>query len=321
MEANVSYLPITNENLDPLRTKANSLLVSVKWTPKPGILDDTASKTGDPKTWRESTVTAPVEKTLSILNIAKEASQDGALLSEEIHHTVSMVRRGLELGMYMSSLYTQHSGLETLMSHNKRGALTSQQQTEFREKYETASAIAIFVASYYIAWELLRYKTEEMSTVAMELEGIPEVSLLNPVRAIDCMLYYFATYLSKSGKVRTSMDFAKLTLSYFEKMVDEIKARSRSFKHVEIFAGKSYKLTDKEFHINGFEADLDQHVTSVEFNRVDIGEIVGNRDAKHMAKRLATRLVCYDPAVRKNPFMDLGGLPLVRMGYGEPGTG
>lgn len=320
MEANVSYLPITNENLTPFRAKANSFLVSVKWSPKPGILED-APQPGNVKTWRESTVTAPVEKMLSILNIAKEASQDGALLSEEIHHAVSMVRRGLELGMYMSSLYTQHSGLETLISHNKHGALTQQQQTEFREKYESASAIAVFVAAYYIAWELLRYKTEEMSTVAMELEGIPEISLLNPVRAMDCMLYYFAAYLSKSGKVRTSLDFAKLTLRYFEKIVDEVKARSKSFKHIETFASRSYKLADKEFHINGFDADLEREVVSVEFNRVDIGEIVGNRDAKHMAKRLVTRLVCYDPAVQRNPFMDLGGLPTVRMGYGEPGTG
>jgi len=322
MEANVSYLPITNENFVPFRAKANALLASVKWTAKPGLVDDAMpAPDSSSKAWRDSTTVSPIEKTLSILNIAKEASQDGALLSEEVHHAVSMVRRGLELGMYMSSLYTQHSGLETLITHNKRGALTQQQQTEFREKYETASAIAVFAAAYYIAWELSRYKAEEIGSVAMELEGIPEVSLLNPVRALDCMIFYYAAYLSKSGKVRTGLDFVKLTLLYFEKTVNEIQARARSFKHAEIFSGKSYKLADKEFHINGFEADLAHEVTSIEFNRVDIGEIVGNRDAKHMAKRLAGRLVCYDPAVQKNPFMDLGGLSLVRMGFGEPGTG
>ena len=50
-------------------------------------------------------------------------------------------------------------------------------------------------------------------------------------------------------------------------------------------------------------------------------EIVGNRDAKHFARRLTERMLSYDFTAKKNPFQELGGFMPVFMGYGIPGTG
>ncbi|MCB0458169.1 MAG: AAA family ATPase, partial [Flavobacteriaceae bacterium] len=60
---------------------------------------------------------------------------------------------------------------------------------------------------------------------------------------------------------------------------------------------------------------------SVEFNKVQFEEIVGNRDAKHFARRLTERMLSYDFTAKKNPFQELGGFMPVFMGYGIPGTG
>ena len=60
---------------------------------------------------------------------------------------------------------------------------------------------------------------------------------------------------------------------------------------------------------------------SIEFNKIEFEQIVGNRDAKHFARRLTERLLSYDFAAKKNPFQELGGFMPVFMGYGIPGTG
>ena len=59
----------------------------------------------------------------------------------------------------------------------------------------------------------------------------------------------------------------------------------------------------------------------MEFNRIELDQIVGNLEAKHGARRLAERLLCYDLETKRNPFEELGGFPTLRMGYGKPGTG
>ena len=59
----------------------------------------------------------------------------------------------------------------------------------------------------------------------------------------------------------------------------------------------------------------------VEFNKVQFEQIVGNKDAKHFARRLTERMLSYDFEAQKNPFQELGGFMPVFMGYGIPGTG
>jgi len=59
----------------------------------------------------------------------------------------------------------------------------------------------------------------------------------------------------------------------------------------------------------------------IEFNKIKFEQIVGNRDAKHFAKRLIERMLAYDFDAKKNPFQELGGFMPVFMGYGIPGTG
>jgi len=313
-----SYLPIDEGQLGQFTEKANFLMKKVKWAPDTGLFSKVEK---GKRKWRESSIRESVSEELSLFSIAQKLSKDPLLLTESVNHVLITVRRGLTIGMHISSLYTKFSGLENLITLNRRGGLAESQKAEFRQKYRTASAAALFSAAYYVVWELSGYRSDEVSAVNIDFRGMPEMVLAAPVRAFDCMIYYYAAYLEKTGVVHTEPDFIKMTLLYFQGIIDEIKNREASLKHQEIFASKSYKLVGEDFCLNGFEVVTGEHVAGVEFNRVDLSEIVGNRDAKHKARRLAERLLCYDKETRRNPMHDLGGLPTVRMGHGEPGTG
>ena len=41
---------------------------------------------------------------------------------------------------------------------------------------------------------------------------------------------------------------------------------------------------------------------SIEFNKIQFEQIVGNRDAKHFSRRLTERLLSYDFEAKENPF-------------------
>jgi hypothetical protein len=223
--------------------------------------------------------------------------------------------------MHLSRQYTRFSGLDQLIALNEKGGLTDSQKAEFRDKYYTASAIAAFCTSYYVVSELSGYKTDAVGNVQLDFAGIPEIALRNPVEALDCIVFYYAAYLERSGAVTGNDEFLKLTLLYFHSVIDEIELRRESFKYVEPFTAQTYLLQGSDFRLSGFDTDLSKEEVSIEFNRVELSQIVGNKSAKHMARRLAERLICYDAQEQKNPFFELGGLSPVTMGYGEPGTG
>lgn len=320
MESNLQAVPIEPQHLEPFNERADRLLASVKWAPRspyPWAAPASPSSTS----WRESTTPAPAPEELSLLRFARALSGNSVLLTESLNHALTVVHRALRIGMHLSRLYTRFSGLDQLVSLNERGGLTDAQKSEFRSKYQTASAIAIFSAAYYVVWELGTYKAEELGGVKVDFAGIPEVSLQDPVRAVDCLLFYYAAYLEKSGAVRTDLDLLRMTLLYFQAAVDEIKLREESLRFVEPFTSQTYRLQNSEFALNGFKVELNSPESSIEFNRVELSDIVGNRDAKHEARRLVSRLLCYDLQSKRNPVFDLGGLSPVSLGYGEPGTG
>lgn len=255
------------------------------------------------------------------MQLAKAVSQDPLLLPESVNAALTFLRRGLTVGMHLSREYTKFSGLDQLVALNSKGGLAELQKVEFRNKYQTASAIALFAAFSYVSWELAQYRREELVAVQIEVPPLPEVFLQDPVRSLDCAVYYLAAFAGKSGKVRSELEFVAAMREFAARVVEEIVRRADSFQHAESFTGQTYQLEQSEFHVEGFQPVTAEPRVSVEFQPVPLERIVGNREAKHQAKRLAERLLCYDPRTKRNPMFDLGGLPSVTMGFGEPGTG
>jgi len=319
MESSVSTIALTPEQLEQFSERASRLVASVKWQSKSDLFQST--KTISANEWRESSISQNITEELSLLKIAHIVSRDALLLTADVNYVLLAVREGLKIAMLVSKNYTKFSGLDQLIEQNARGGLADKQKTEFRSKYHTASAITVFVGAYYILWNLLQYKAEQVGAVKMEFTGLPEVSLQDPVRALDCLVYYQAAFLEKSGLVRTDLDFVKLSILYYQSVVDEIKLRVPALEYIEPYTAQNFKLQNSEFCLKGFEIELRGGEASVEFNRVELKEIVGNKEAKHDCRRLAMRLLCYDMKEKKNPFCELGGLASVTMGYGEAGTG
>ena len=320
MDTSTSWLPIKQEDLNEFTRQANGFLAKVEWQPKPGIMDDAPASSSTGPSYRESSLQTATTESVSLIRLGRQISNDEALLADDINHALHVVREGIKLGMHLSRLYTETSGLERLIDQNKRGGLAEPQKVEFRGKYVTAAAITVFGAAYYVASELADYKLEDLGNIGLDFQGVPELSLQNPVRSLQCMLFYYGAYLD-SGQVKTDLDFVKMTQLYFRAVVEELKLRESSLEYVEPFTTRSYKLEHSDFFLQGFEIDFKGAETSVEFNRVELTQIVGNREAKHGARRLVERLLCYDLETQRNPFVELGGFPTLRMGYGKPGTG
>jgi hypothetical protein len=151
--------------------------------------------------------------------------------------------------------------------------------------------------------------------------GIPEVSLASPIKGIACMLFYFDKYLSHPEMITSDKDVIDFTVVYFEGLISEIQLRISSLEYTETITDRTYKLENSEFAVSGWENVFEGTAQSVEFNKIQFEQIVGNRDAKHFARRLTERMLSYDFAAKKNPFQELGGFMPVFMGYGIPGTG
>lgn len=261
------------------------------------------------------------EDSTSIMKEAVRISDDRMLLSNTVSYILNSLRDGLCLGKHLSRLYEQASGLEALLLRNRQGSMHQSELPEFHDKLETAAAISVFAAAAYTQWRLAEHRIEEASSIKIQFGGIPEVILQRPSSATSSMLYYYGAYLERSGTVNSELDLLALSLLYFERMIEEVQLRKDAFHYTEFFTNNHYRLADTEFVIKGWETVAGAKVRTVEFNRIEWGEIVANRDAKHMFRRFAERLLCYDPETRRNPMLELGGLPAITMGDGRPGTG
>jgi len=314
-----SYLPITWADLDAYLLKwADPTLRAVSWKPAKQLR-------------REGKALAPLPvvgdlqstDTLSLLDLAREISGNGSLLNPDVNRVMNAIRDGLCIGLHLADAYAKRSGLDSLQEQNRLGKLSPAQLGEFNSKGSMRSAIAIFAASSYIVSDLSIYESGKVAGIKVDFGGVPETSLSQgPQKALMCLLYHFACYCKQeSGVVTNGLELVKLALLYFEAAMDEIHDKEGSFQFREPFTEASYKLEQSDFVVRGFDLVKRGATVSAEFKKVGFEEIVGNRRAKHQAKRTAMMICCYDPVRKKNPFLELGSFPMVRMGYGVPGTG
>lgn len=318
-----SHLPVNTEEFGEFQRRSNALLTSVSWKPMKRMNCGAPEKSSGVPAWSSTPVTDQVEQSTSVMKAFREIiSQDPLLLSEDANHILHALRDGMCLGLVLAKNYGKAAGLDVLSQQNARaGGLSGPHQAEFAEKNATMAAIGLFGMASYVVWKLSGYKSDEVSAIKMEFPGIPEVYLTNIHRAFDCAVFYYGFCIEKAGFAKTGLQALKLTDLYFEKMLDEIRNRISSLKHTDFFTRVSYQLHGTDFVIKGFEPVGSTISVSTEFREVRFSEIVGNREAKHAARRFAERLVCYDLVAQKNPFYVLGGISDVSMGFGKPGTG
>ena len=320
-----STFPIKQNELDMLRDEAVSYLKSIQWEQG----QRAKSKDKDAKDdsillylSRANSGTNMVETTSvskTILELKKRLLPDSIAIPLLLNQTLYAVQEGLTLGVWIKDSYSNASGLSSL--NERKATLDNLGKREYESKMHTATAFMLFSAAYNIIYNLKPYTSDDLSVMKQKFAGIPEVSLLSPLKGVACTLFYYDKYLGHPEIIKSDKDVADFTVVFFEALIDEIQMRKATLEHQETILDRTYKLEHSNFAISGWTNVFAGAAKSIAFNKIKFEQIVGNKDAKHFARRLTERMLSYDFSAKKNPFQELGGFMPVFMGYGIPGTG
>ncbi|KAA3621127.1 MAG: AAA family ATPase [Flavobacterium sp.] len=323
MEHNSTF-PIKKSELDALREEATSYLKGVQWDQSYKARNRDKDKKDDSillylskATGNSTSEVTSVSR--SILALKKRLLPESVAIPLQLNRALYAVQEGLTMGVWLKDSYGDSSGLSGL--NERKGVLDNAQRREFDSKQQTATAFMLYGTAYRILYDLKPVASDDLSVMKNKFAGIPEISLLSPIKGISCMLFYYDKYLNHPEIITSDADVVDFTVVYFEAVIAEIQLRLGSLEYTETITDRNYKLENSDFAISGWENVFEGTAKSVEFNKIQFEEIVGNRDAKHFARRLTERLLSYDFNAKKNPFQELGGFMPVFMGYGIPGTG
>lgn len=319
-----STFPIKQNELNMLRDEATSYLKSIQWE------QSQRAKNRDNDGKDESILlylsranngsnvsVTSVSKT--ILALKRKLLPESVAIPLFLNQTLFAVQEGITLGIWVKDSYYDASGLSTLAEN--KSALDNSGKREYESKMLTATAFMLFATAYKILHDLKPHASDDLSVMKQKFAGIPEVSFLSPLKGISCQLFYYDKYLGHPDIIKTDKDVIDFTVVYFEALIDEIQLRKSTLEYTDTIEDRSFKLENSDFTIDGWNNVFAGTAVSVEFNKIQFEQIVGNKDAKHFARRLTERLLSYDFEAKKNPFQELGGFMPVFMGYGIPGTG
>ncbi len=324
MEHNSTF-PIKKTELDMLRDEATSYLKSVQWEQgqrarnkdKNGKDDSILLYLSRANNGTNASELTSVSKT--ILALKKRLLPESVAIPIHLNQTLYNVQEAITLGIWIKDSYYDASGLSGL--NERKSALDNSGKREYESKMQTATAFMLFSMAYNVLYNLNAVASDDLSVMKQKFAGIPEVSLISPLKGISCMLFYYDKYLGHPDIIKTDKDVVDFTVVFFEALISEIQMRKSTLEYQETILDRTYKLENSDFAVSGWENVFVGAAKSVEFNKIQFEQIVGNRDAKHFARRLTERMLSYDFTAKKNPFQELGGFMPVFMGYGIPGTG
>lgn len=323
MEHNSTF-PIKLSELEALREEATSYLKGVQWeqgnkarSRDKEQKDDSILLYLSKANGTAATDVISVSKT--ILSLKKRLLPDSVAIPLHLNHALFALQEGLIMGIWLKDNYYDSSGLSSL--NERKSSLDNSQRREFDSKMHTATAFMIYGIAYRALYDLQNNASDDLSVMKNKFAGIPELSLMSPLKGVSCMLFYYDKYLSHPEIITSDKDVIDFTVVFFEAIIAEVQQRIGSLEYTETITDRTYKLEKSEFAVSGWENVFEGTAKSVEFNKIEFEEIVGNRDAKHFARRLTERMLSYDFITKKNPFQELGGFMPVFMGYGIPGTG
>ncbi|MDB9755659.1 ATP-binding protein [Winogradskyella sp.] len=323
MEYNSTF-PIKQSELDMLRDEATSYLKSMQWEQS----QRAKNKDNDAKDESillylsranngSSVNVTSVSK--SILALKKRLLPESVALPVHLNHTLFAVQEALTLGIWIKDSYYDASGLSSL--NENKSALDSSGKRQYESKMHTATAFMLFATAYKVLHDLKPHASDDLSVMKQKFAGIPEVSLMTPLKGVSCQLFYYDKYLTHPDIIKSDKDVIDFTVVYFEALINEIQLRKSSLEYTETIVDRTYKLENSDFAVSGWDNVFSGSAVSIAFNKIEFEQIVGNKDAKHFARRLTERMLSYDFEAKKNPFQELGGFMPVFMGYGIPGTG
>lgn len=323
MEHNSTF-PIKLSELNALRDEATSYLKGIQWEQGGKAKSRDKSKKDESillylSKANGTAVNEVISISKTILSLKKRLLPDSVAIPLHLNRALFALQEGLTMGIWLKDNYADASGLSTL--NERKSTLDVAQRREYDSKQQTATAFMLHGIACRILFDLKPVASDDLSVMKNKFAGIPELSVISPLKGISCMLYYYDKYMSHPEIITSDEEVTNFTVVFFETLISEIQQRLSTFEYTETVTDRTYKLEKSEFSISGWENVFEGMAVSVEFNKIRFEEIVGNRDAKHFARRLTERMMSYDFVAKMNPFQELGGFMPVFMGYGIPGTG
>lgn len=323
MEHNSTF-PIKETELESLRNEASSYLKGIQWEQGGKAKrrdrdqkDDSILLYLSKASGKATNQVISVSRT--ILALKKRLLPDSVAIPLHLNRSLYALQEGITMGIWLKDSYYDSSGLSSL--NERKSTLDVSRRREYDSKLQTATAFMLYGTAYRILYDLKPLASDDLSIMKNKFAGIPELSLMSPLKGISCLLFYYEKYLSHPEIITSDEEVVNFTVVFFEAIIAEIQLRLGTLEYMETITDRTYKLEKSEFAVSGWENVFEGRAKSVEFNKVEFEEIVGNRDAKHFARRLTERMLSYDFTAKKNPFLELGGFMPVFMGYGIPGTG
>jgi AAA+ superfamily predicted ATPase len=323
MEHNSTF-PIKLSELNALRDEATSYLKGIQWEQGGKAKSRDKSKKDESillylSKANGTAANEVISVSRTILSLKKRLLPDSVAIPLHLNRALFALQEGLTMGIWLKDNYSDASGLSTL--NERKSALDVAQRREYDSKQQTATAFMLHGIACRILFDLKPVASDDLSVMKNKFAGIPELSVISPLKGISCMLFYYEKYMSHPEIITSDEEVTNFTVVFFEALISEIQQRLSTFEYTETVTDRTYKLEKSEFAISGWDNAFEGTAKSIEFNKIRFEEIVGNRDAKHFARRLTERMMSYDFTAKKNPFQELGGFMPVFMGYGIPGTG
>ncbi len=321
-ETNKNGFEIKLNDLNETRKAAVGYMRNMKYQPT-ALAKSTEGKEGvmalfsSIMTNTESVETIDVTKDL-IAIAQKFIPNTKFILTEKINQISLALQEGLAIALFVKASYEKATNFVTLQQQiQSKGKIVGEEAQKFNDIQQTSTAITLFTFASYVTYQL----AGKGNTAFGKFQGIPEIFMLDNDKGISSVLYYYDKYLTTDQMISSEQDALDVTMTYFQYVMDHIIQLHGTLKITSPFTDVNFKLEKSEFAISGFERINASGATSVEFNKTEFEEIVGNREAKHLARRIVSAILSYCFKTQRNPYDAIAKYARVIMGYGFPGTG
>ena len=306
-ERHLSSIPITPDDLKSQLEEATNLLKSVSWSVEQQLNKaDTAAY---------SRSLEKCEEVVSLSDLINAISEDDDLLSDVQLHALRAVRGAFQVARHVAEDYANRAGIP---AKGGKPGITQIQITEFNEKKQTSSAIALFIISRYIIWNMQSLLSDNAFLESVNV-SVDEVDISRLVPSLRCATFYLGKNIEKEvhgGDAR----LVAIVHKYAETLQKEILDRVGSLKHTGFFTDITYHLEDADFAVSGFELMTLSHGT-VEIKETYPDQVIGSSTAGNEVDQSMRKLFLYDPKSQTNPIKEFGGFQSVQLLSGDPGNG
>lgn len=239
----------------------------------------------------------------------------GLKIDKEWTETDDALRKGFAL------YYQMYDMVQARMAEQKiDGEIPEQEKRGFLGAY------AGFAAASFITHRLNRnLKGEAIEFPAPADFSFDFTQTQNDTFNEILAMYYKLTELHKKKElVKNGQDLVNSGSGFFKFIKDQALKQKTGFnkKLVDLVSSAQFRVMD-EFTLSGFETSLEEKAGAKDndFSPLQPYQVAGNVLAKKEMLRDMDRLTLYDPILKKNPIIDVGGLSFSVIYVGLPGTG